>query len=284
MLVSRWVAIGQAIRALLADTYHQPVDQVEKDAKAIYHLACTDVVEHQSMEALIHNFNTLHSRAGAQVPFSSISYGMDTSPEGRLATREVLKAIWAGLGNGETPIFPISVFQLKAGVNYNPEDTKNYDLFHLGLQDQCKASVPELVNIDAPYNLKYYKPGDYNSTVATMGCRTRVMANVNGPEESGGRETSPLRRSTCRSWRWKPREILTRSGRFLISISRCLMITCWSGCMLLSRSMSITIRSSWDRVSGWAVISLSRVTVSRMCLNMHPIRSVSAAWQSALRH
>ena len=181
-------AIGQAIHALLEDTYHQSVDQVEKDAKAIYHLACTDVVEetHQSMEALIHNFNTLHSRAGAQVPFSSINYGMDTSPEGRLATREVLNAIWAGLGNGETPIFPISVFQLKAGVNYNPED-KNYDLFQKACKTSAKRLFPNFVNIDAPYNLKYYKPGDYNSTVATMGCRTRVMANVNGPEESGSR-------------------------------------------------------------------------------------------------
>lgn len=181
-------AIRQAIGVLLSDVYHQSVDEVEKDAKAIYYLACADVVEetHQSMEALIHNFNTLHSRAGAQVPFSSINYGMDTSPEGRLATREVLNAIWSGLGNGETPIFPISVFQLKAGVNYNPAD-KNYDLFQQACKTSAKRLFPNFVNIDAPYNLKYYKPGDYNSTVATMGCRTRVMSNVNGPEESGSR-------------------------------------------------------------------------------------------------
>ena len=113
----------------------------EKLAKKIYQSACRDVEEetHQAMEALIHNFNTLHSRAGAQVPFSSINYGMDTSPEGRLAIREVLNATEAGLGNGETPIFPISVFQLKAGVNYNIDDP-NYDLF----RQACKVSAKRL--------------------------------------------------------------------------------------------------------------------------------------------
>ncbi len=113
----------------------------EKLAAKIYRAACADVEEeaHQAMEALIHNFNTLHSRAGAQVPFSSINYGMDTSPEGRLVIREVLNAIDAGLGNGETPIFPISVFQLKSGVNYNVDD-KNYDLF----RQACKVSAKRL--------------------------------------------------------------------------------------------------------------------------------------------
>lgn len=160
----------------------------EKLAKKIYLQACRDVEEetHQAMEALIHNFNTLHSRAGAQVPFSSINYGMDTSPEGRLATREVLNAIEAGLGNGETPIFPISVFQLKAGVNYNVDDP-NYDLFRQACKVSAKRLFPNFVNLDAPYNLQYYKPGDYNSYVATMGCRTRVMSNVNGAEQSGSR-------------------------------------------------------------------------------------------------
>ena len=159
-----------------------------KLAEKIYKLACADVEEetHQAMEALIHNFNTLHSRAGAQVPFSSINYGMDTSPEGRLVIREVLNAINAGLGNGETPIFPISVFQLKSGVNYNLDDP-NYDLFRKACKVSAKRLFPNFVNIDAPYNLQYYKPGDYNSCVATMGCRTRVMSNVNGREESGSR-------------------------------------------------------------------------------------------------
>ncbi len=160
----------------------------EKLAAKIYRQACADVMEetHQAMEALIHNFNTLHSRAGAQVPFSSINYGMDTSPEGRLVIREVLNAIDAGLGNGETPIFPISVFQLKSGVNYNVDDP-NYDLFRQACKVSAKRLFPNFVNIDAPYNLQYYKPGDYNSCVATMGCRTRVMSNVNGREESGSR-------------------------------------------------------------------------------------------------
>ncbi len=160
----------------------------EKLAAKIYRSACADVVEetHQAMEALIHNFNTLHSRAGAQVPFSSINYGMDTSAEGRLVIREVLNAIDAGLGNGETPIFPISVFQLKSGVNYNVDDP-NYDLFRQACKVSAKRLFPNFVNIDAPYNLQYYKPGDYNSCVATMGCRTRVMSNVNGREESGSR-------------------------------------------------------------------------------------------------
>ncbi len=160
----------------------------KKLAEKIYRQACRDVEEetHQAMEALIHNFNTLHSRAGAQVPFSSINYGMDTSPEGRLATREVLNAIEAGLGNGETPIFPISVFQLKSGVNYNVDD-KNYDLFRQACRVSAKRLFPNFVNLDAPYNLQYYKPGDYNSYVATMGCRTRVMSNVNGAEQSGSR-------------------------------------------------------------------------------------------------
>ena len=130
-------AIGDALTKLL-ELHEKPTRDAYVDAAAIYRLACADVEEetHQAMEALIHNFNTLHSRAGAQVPFSSINYGMDTSPEGRLATRETLNAIWAGLGNGETAIFPISVFQLKAGVNYNPGDP-NYDLF---LQ-ACKTSA-----------------------------------------------------------------------------------------------------------------------------------------------
>ena len=142
-----------------------------KMAEIIYKQACKNVEEetHQAMEALIHNFNTLHSRAGAQVPFSSINYGMDTSPEGRLAIREVLNATNAGLGNGETPIFPISVFQLKRGVNYDFDDP-NYDLFRYACKVSAKRLFPNFVNLDAPYNIQYYKPGDYNSYIATMGC------------------------------------------------------------------------------------------------------------------
>lgn len=141
-------------------------------AKKIYVQACADVEEetHQAMEAAIFNFNSLHSRAGAQTPFSSINYGMDTSPEGRLVIRELLLAIDAGLGNGETPIFPISVFQIKSGVNYNISDP-NYDLFKLACRVSAKRLYPNFVNIDSSFNLPYYKEGDYNSYVATMGER-----------------------------------------------------------------------------------------------------------------
>ena len=109
-----------------------------------------------------------NSRAGSQVPFSSINYGMDTSPEGRLVIREVLNAIDAGLGNGETPIFPISVFQLKSGVNYN-EDDPNYDLFKLACKVSAKRLYPNFLNLDSSFNMPYYREGDYNSYVATMG-------------------------------------------------------------------------------------------------------------------
>lgn len=134
----------------------------------------------QAMEALVHNLNTMHSRAGAQVPFSSINYGTDTSPEGRMVIECILKAEDAGLGNGETPIFPIHIFKVKEGVNYNPEDP-NYDLFKLACRVSAKRLFPNFSFLDAPFNLQYYKPGDYNSEVAYMGCRTRVMSNVYDP-------------------------------------------------------------------------------------------------------
>ena len=158
------------------------------DADVIYRTACDMVKDetHQAMEAAIHNFNSLHSRAGSQVPFSSINYGTDTTPEGRLIIDETLNAIDAGLGNGETPIFPISIFQIKKGFNYNPEDP-NYDLFEKACKVSAKRLFPNFLNEDAPYNAQYYKKGDYNSLVASMGCRTRVMSNVNGPEISGSR-------------------------------------------------------------------------------------------------
>ncbi len=134
----------------------------------------------QAMEALVHNLNTMHSRAGAQVPFSSINYGTDTSPEGRLVIECILKAEDAGLGSGETPIFPIHIFKVKEGVNYNPEDP-NYDLFKLACRVSAKRLFPNFSFLDAPFNLQYYKEGDYNSEVAYMGCRTRVMANGYDP-------------------------------------------------------------------------------------------------------
>lgn len=136
---------------------------------------------YQAMEGLIHNLNTMHSRAGAQVPFSSINYGMDTSWAGRLAVEQLLLATEAGLGNGETPIFPIQIFRVKEGVNYNPEDP-NYDLFQLAMRVSAKRLFPNFSFLDAPFNLQYYKPGHPETEVGYMGCRTRVMGNVNGPE------------------------------------------------------------------------------------------------------
>ena len=132
---------------------------------------------YQAMEGFVHNLNTMHSRAGAQVPFSSINYGTDTSWEGRLAIEQLLLATEAGLGHGETPIFPIQIFRVKEGVNYNPEDP-NYDLFKLAMRVSAKRLFPNFAFIDAPFNLQYYKPGHPETEVAYMGCRTRVMGNV----------------------------------------------------------------------------------------------------------
>lgn len=135
---------------------------------------------YQAMEALIHNLNTMHSRAGAQVPFSSINYGTDTSPEGRLVMKSVMEATDAGLGNGETPIFPIQIFKVKEGVSYNPEDP-NYDLFKLACKTSAKRLFPNFSFLDAPFNKQYYKPGHPETECAYMGCRTRVMGNQHDP-------------------------------------------------------------------------------------------------------
>ena len=136
----------------------------------------TDRATYQAMEALVHNLNTMHSRAGAQIPFSSINYGTDTTPEGRLVTKNVMLATEAGLGNGETPVFPIHIFKLKAGVSYNPGDP-NYDLFKLACRVSAKRLFPNFSFLDAPFNKDFYVEGDPNTEVAYMGCRTRVMAN-----------------------------------------------------------------------------------------------------------
>ena len=140
----------------------------------------TNSATYHAMEAFIHNLNTMNSRAGAQVPFSSINYGTDTSPEGRMAMRNLLLATDAGLGDGETPIFPVQIFKVKEGVNYEKDDP-NYDLFRLAMKTSAKRLFPNFSFLDAPFNKKYYKPNDYNSEVAYMGCRTRVMGNVYDP-------------------------------------------------------------------------------------------------------
>ncbi|MBQ7846310.1 MAG: anaerobic ribonucleoside triphosphate reductase [Clostridia bacterium] len=148
----------------------------------------TDKATFQAMEALVHNLNTMNSRAGAQVPFSSINYGMDTSPEGRMVMKNLLHATEDGLGGGETPIFPIQIFRVKEGINFNPGEP-NYDLYRLAIKTSAKRLFPNFSFVDAPYNLQYYKPGHPETEIAYMGCRTRVMGNVYDPK----REIAPRR-------------------------------------------------------------------------------------------
>ena len=149
--------------------------------------ADTDRATFQAMEALVHNLNTMHSRAGAQTPFSSVNYGMDTSPEGRMVVKNMLLATEGGLGSGETPIFPVQIFRVKEGVNYNPEDP-NYDLFKLAMHCSAKRLFPNFSFLDAPFNIQYYQ-GTPETEIAYMGCRTRVMGNVYDPD----REVTPGR-------------------------------------------------------------------------------------------
>ncbi|MDR1817184.1 MAG: anaerobic ribonucleoside triphosphate reductase, partial [Puniceicoccales bacterium] len=161
----------------------------EDTLNTVFELAAEDTVRatEQAMEGFIHNLNTMHSRAGAQVPFTSINFGTDTSAEGRLVTASVLKAVWNGMGAGETPIFPITIFKVKEGVNYNEGDP-NYDLFKEAMRVSAKRLFPNFVFVDAPFNLQYYRAGDYRSEIATMGCRTRVFGSIF--PESDGRITS----------------------------------------------------------------------------------------------
>ena len=146
----------------------------------------TDRATFQAMEAFIHNLNTMHSRAGAQVPFSSVNFGTDTSPEGRMVIKNYLLATDEGLGHGETPIFPISIFKVKEGVNYNKEDP-SYDLFRLACKVSAKRLFPNFSFIDSSFNKSLYVKGDYTTEVGYMGCRTRVLANVCGPQVTPGR-------------------------------------------------------------------------------------------------
>ena len=161
------------------DLTDEIIDRVQSFAKKQAETE-TDRATFQAMEALVHNLNTMNSRAGAQTPFSSINYGTDVSPEGRMVIKNVLLATEAGLGNGETPIFPIHIFKVKEGLNYNPGEP-NYDLFKLACRVSAKRLFPNFSFIDAPFNLKYYKPGDYNTEIAYMGCRTRVIGNNYDP-------------------------------------------------------------------------------------------------------
>lgn len=140
----------------------------------------------QGAESLIHNLNTMSSRAGGQIPFTSLNYGTCTSTEGRMIIESLLDATIEGLGNGETPIFPIQIFKCKKGINQNPED-KNYDLFLKAVECTSKRLYPNFANIDAPFNLQYYKNGDPDTEFATMGCRTRVIADRFGRNRLSGK-------------------------------------------------------------------------------------------------
>ncbi len=170
------------------DEYNYGDDKIlekKKFPKSVIEAANEDTEREtfQALEGFVHNLNTMHSRAGAQVPFTSINFGTDTTPAGRLVSKDLLEATANGLGHGETPIFPISIFKVKEGINYNPGDP-NYDLFKRSMEVSAKRLFPNFCFIDAPYNLKYYKPGDYRTEIATMGCRTRVFASV-FPESDG---------------------------------------------------------------------------------------------------
>lgn len=160
-------------------------DSVVEHVQTYAHKAATrdtDRATFQAMEGFIHNLNTMHSRAGAQTPFSSINYGMDTSPEGRMVMKNLLLATEDGLGNGETPIFPIQIFRVAEGFNYNPGDP-NYDLFKLACRVSAKRLFPNFSFVDAPFNKEFYK-GTPETEIAYMGCRTRVATNVYDPSKS----------------------------------------------------------------------------------------------------
>ncbi|MBQ4566852.1 MAG: anaerobic ribonucleoside triphosphate reductase [Desulfovibrio sp.] len=172
--------LGQALQAA-APAHIRPLVAKAHTYAREEAFANTDRRVYQAMEALVHNLNTMNSRAGAQVPFSSINYGTDTSPEGRMVVRNLLLATQAGLGGGETSIFPVQIFKVKEGLNYN-EGEPNYDLFQLAMETSAKRLFPNFSFLDAPFNLQHYKAGDYDSEVAYMGCRTRVLGNVHDPE------------------------------------------------------------------------------------------------------
>ncbi len=181
-------AFLNGLNKMLAEDFGLGRDQIELINKFTYKEAYSDTKKKtfQAMEAFVHNLNTMHSRAGAQVPFSSINFGTDVSPEGRMVSENLMLAQEAGLGNGETPIFPILIFKVKEGINYNPEDP-NYDLFKLACRVSAKRLFPNFSFMDSPFNLQYYKEGHPETETTYMGCRTRVMGNINGPEIATGR-------------------------------------------------------------------------------------------------
>ena len=164
--------------------FYKESTEVRRIFEKAYEIAIskTDRQTYQAMEAFVHNLNTMHSRAGAQVPFSSINFSPDISPEGRMVIKNYLLSVDAGLGKNETPIFPISIFKVKEGINYNEGDP-NYDLFKLSCKVSSKRLFPNFSFLDSSFNKPYYKDGDFATEVCYMGCRTRVMANVADPNK-----------------------------------------------------------------------------------------------------
>ena len=175
----------------LKDFEKKPLDNLKGNERWLQHAVnCTVSRVHQSMEAFIHNMNTIHSRGGNQVVFSSINYGTDTSAEGRCVIRELLHSTYEGVGNGATAIFPIQIWKKKKGVNYLPDDP-NYDLYRLACKVTARRFFPNFVNLDATFNQhenwRSDDPERYRWEVATMGCRTRVFENRYGEKTSIGR-------------------------------------------------------------------------------------------------
>ena len=167
------------------------LDGLDGERRVIQHAVNRTVSRvHQTMEAFIHNMNTIHSRGGNQVVFSSINYGTDTSAEGRCVIRELLASTYRGVGNGETAIFPIQIWKKKRGVNYLPGD-RNYDLYLMACKVSARRFFPNFLNLDATFNVsdewRADDPHRYLHEVATMGCRTRVFENRFGPKTSVGR-------------------------------------------------------------------------------------------------
>ena len=173
------------------DYLRRDLDGLEGDERLLQHAINRTVSRvHQAMEAFIHNMNTIHSRGGNQVVFSSINYGTDTSAEGRCIIRELLNSTYEGVGNGATAIFPIQIWKKKRGVSYLPED-RNYDLYKLACKVTARRFFPNFVNLDATFNVhedwRADDPKRYLHEVATMGCRTRVFENRYGEKTSVGR-------------------------------------------------------------------------------------------------
>ncbi|MDK8190215.1 anaerobic ribonucleoside triphosphate reductase [Paenibacillus sp. UMB7766-LJ446] len=167
---------------------HLNSDEAKEKCPRAFAFACeeTELETEQAAESLIHNLNTMSSRAGGQIPFTSLNYGLCTSPEGRLVSRSLLQATIRGLGNGETPVFPQHIFQCKQGINQSEGDP-NYDLFRLAVTCSSRRMYPNFVNVDASFNIPYYRSEDPDTIIATMGCRTRTLADRFGRNRQSGK-------------------------------------------------------------------------------------------------